>query len=171
METAAGPGRATEERSVAAVDRRNLRRTWAERNLLVPDTDDEDTIRCGDTRRVDDEGSGKLGFHWHAPLQRAAGCGSPVVVSAQFARFEAHLLRSAGLQNEGILLAAGSFVQAMDRCSRWQRIVHDGVDLRALWHPNERARILQRSAPFAEGVYRESFAFLALGMPLPFAKL
>jgi hypothetical protein len=60
--------------------------------------------------------------------------------------------KSAGLQNEGILLAAGSFVQAMDRGSRWQRIVHDGVDLRALWHPNERARILQRSAPFAEGV-------------------
>ena len=59
----------------------------------------------------------------------------------------------------------------MNRGCHWQRIVHDGVDLRALWHPNERARILQRSAQFAEGVYRESFAFLALGMPLPFSKL
>src|SRR5260370_35729470 len=99
-----------------AVDRRNLRRgTWAERNFLVPDTDDEDTIRCGDTRRVDDEGSGKLSFNRHALLQRAVGCGNPVVVSARFARFEAHLLRSAGLHNEGILLAAEPSVQAMDR--------------------------------------------------------
>jgi hypothetical protein len=49
--------------------------------------------------------------------------------------------------------------------------VHDDVNFRALRHPNERARILQRLAPFAQSVYRQSFAFLALGMPLPFAKL
>src|ERR1700716_2912555 len=98
-----------------AVDRRNLRRSRAERNFPVPDTDDEDTVRCGDARRVDDEGSGQLGFDRGAPLQWAVRGGGPVVISARFTRFKTHVLGRTGLQSEGVLVTAGPFVQAMNR--------------------------------------------------------
>src|SRR5215467_162444 len=76
-----------------SVDRGNLRRTSEERSVLVPDTDNEDAIGCSGTGWINDEGSGELGLNGHALLQRAAGCGSPIVVGARFARFEAHVLR------------------------------------------------------------------------------
>src|SRR4029077_15090001 len=127
-----------------AVDRRNCRRrTWVERNFFVPETDDEDTVYCGDTWRVDDKGSGQLRFYGRTQLQCAAGCGDPVVVRARFACLEAHFLRAARLQDQGVPLVARSFVQTMHRRRNGKCVVHGGVDLRALRHPNLRTWILE----------------------------
>jgi len=59
----------------------------------------------------------------------------------------------------------------MHRHHHRKQVVHADVDLRTLRDPNQRARILQRSARFAECIYSESPAVLALRMPQPLAKL
>jgi hypothetical protein len=59
----------------------------------------------------------------------------------------------------------------MYRGGHGKRVVHGDLNLSALRHPNERARILQWPAHFAEGVHSESFTIFALQVPPPFAKL